>query len=248
MEGQDTDEIKLFKIGDFEGPLDLLLFLIRKSEVSIYDIPIAEITEQYLQYLEFVTKLNLDSATEFYSIAATLLHIKSQMLLPVEVDFGDDIGDPRKELVERLIEYQKYKKISALIAEKGRETDWLIERTKKQRILPFPDDDNLWEKLEVWDLLKTFSNLMASLSSEQIIDLYEEVSVNEKLALIHEYLERRDEFLFTDLLTRRGSLMDLVCSFLAILEAVKSNLIKIYQNRMFGDIRIQAAGVKEVHT
>ena len=86
---------------------------------------------------------------------------------------------------------------------------------------------------------------MASLSSEQIIDLYEEVSVNEKLTLIHEHLERRGEFLFTDLLTRKGLLMDLVCSFLAILEAVKSKLIRIYQNRMFGDIRIQTAGEKE---
>lgn len=247
MEGQEADETQLFKIGDFEGPLDLLLFLIRKSEVSIYDIPIGEITEQYLRYLKFVTKLNLDYATEFYSMAATLLHIKSQMLLPVEVDFGDEIGDPRKELIERLIEYQRFKKISTLIAEKGRETDWLIERKKQQRILPFPDDDNLWEKLEVWDLLKTFSNLMASLSSEQIIDLYEEVSVNEKLTLIREHLERRNEFLFTDLITRKGSVMDLVCSFLAILEAVKSKFVRIYQNRMFGDIRIQAADADEEH-
>lgn len=238
----------MFKIGDFEGPLDLLLFLIRKSEVSIYDIPIAEITEQYLQYLAYATKLNLENATEFYGMAATLLHIKSQMLLPVEVDFGEEAEDPRKELVESLIEYQKYKKISVLMAEKGREAEWLVERKKKQRFLPFPEDDDLWEQMEVWDLLKTFSNLMASLTSERIIDIYEEVTVNEKLTLIHEYLDRRGEFLFTDLLTRQGSLMDLVCSFLAILEAVKSKLIRIYQNRMFGDIRIRAARGEEART
>ncbi len=228
-----------FKIGDFEGPLDLLLFLIRKSEVSIYDIPIAEITEQYLQYLEFATKLNLENATEFYAMAATLLHIKSQMLLPVKVDFGEDEGDPRKELVESLIEYQKYKKISSLIADKGKDAEWQVERKKKQRVLPFPDDEELWEQIEVWDLLKTFSNLMASLSTEQIIDLYEEVTVNEKIALIHEFLERRNEFLFTDLITRSGSLMDLVCSFLALLESAKNKVVRILQNKMFGDIRIQ---------
>ena len=217
----------------------MLLHLIRKDQIDVYDIPIAKITEQYLQYLEYATKLNLENATEFYAMAATLLHIKSQMLLPVKVDFGEETGDPRKELVESLIEYQKYKKISSLIAEKGHESEWVIERKKKQRILPFAEDEHLWEKLEVWDLLKTFSNLMGSLTAEQIYDIYEEVTVNEKLTLIHEYLERKGEFLFTDLLTRNGSLMDLVCSFLAVLEAVKSKLIRIYQNRMFGDIRIQ---------
>ena len=245
MDTQDVQDFRSFKIGDFEGPLDLLLFLIRKSEVNIYDIPIAEITEQYLQYLAYATKLNLENATEFYALAATLLHIKSQMLLPVKVDFGEEIGDPRKELVESLIEYQKIKMFSSLMAEKGLETEWLIERKKKQRILPFPEDDNLWEQLEVWDLLKTFSNLMASITSERILDIHEEVTVNEKLTLIHEQLERKGEFLFTDLLTRRGSLMDLVCAFLAILEAVKSKLVRIYQNKMFGDIRIRALDAEE---
>lgn len=240
MEETSTYGFSSFKIGDFEGPLDLLLFLIRKSEVSIYDIPIAEITEQYLQYLGFATKLNLENATEFYAMAATLLHIKSQMLLPVKVDFGEDEGDPRKELVESLIEYQKYKKISSLIADKGKEAEWQVERKKKQRILPFPDDEELWKQIEVWDLLKTFSNLMESLSTEQIIDLYEEVTVNEKIALIHELLERKKEFLFTDLITRSGSLMDLVCSFLALLEAAKNKLVRILQNKMFGDIRVEA--------
>jgi segregation and condensation protein A len=245
QETQKKEDNQSFKIGEFEGPLDLLLFLIRKSEVNIYDIPISEITDQYLQFLTYATRVNLDSITEFYTMAATLLHIKSQMLLPVEVDFGDELGDPRKELVERLIEHQKYKKISDLIAEKGREAEWMIERKKKQRILPFPEDDDLWEQIEVWDLLKTFSNLMGSLSSERIIDLYEEVSINEKLTLIHEHLDRRGEFLFTDLVTRSGSVMDIVCSFLAVLEAVKRKIIEIFQNRMFGDIRIRTAARKE---
>ncbi|MBT3275124.1 MAG: segregation/condensation protein A [Spirochaetales bacterium] len=245
MDQQETQNQHLFKIGEFEGPLDLLLFLIRKSEVNIYDIPIADITEQYLAYIEYATKINLDNITEFYGLAVTLLHIKSQMLLPVEVDLGEDYGDPRLELVEKLIDYQKYRKISDLIAEKGRETEWLIERKKKQRILPFPDEEEFWKKIEVWDLLKTFSNLMSTLSSERIIDLYEEVTINEKLTLINENLERKGEFLFTDLITRAGSLMDIVCSFLAILEAVKRKTIAIFQNRMFGDIRIRPANAIE---
>jgi len=228
-----------FKLGEFEGPLDLLLFLIKKNEINIYDIPIAQITEQYLEYLAYATQTDLDNLTEFYVLASTLLYIKSQMLLPVEVDFGDEAEDPRRELVERLIEYQEYKKISELMAEKERESEWILERKRKQPVLPFPDDDGLWDQIDVWDLLRTFSNLMTSLSSERIIDLYEEITINEKISLINELLENQGEFMFTDLLVRSRSTLEIVCAFLAILESVKSRRIMIYQNRLFGDIRIK---------
>ncbi|MAG14185.1 MAG: segregation/condensation protein A [Spirochaetales bacterium] len=243
MDHPDNRDKQLFKIGEFEGPLDLLLFLIRKSELNIYDIPIAEITAQYLEYLKYATKINLDNITEFFVMASTLLHIKSQMLLPVDVEMDDDYTDPRAELVDRLIEYQKFKMISPMIAEKGREADRFFDQ--KQRVLPFPDDEHLWTQVEVWDLLKTFSSLMASLSAERIIDLFEEVTINEKLTLIVEKVERHGEFLFTDLLTRSGSIMDIVCAFLAVLESVKRRQIAVYQNRMFGDIRIRSLIVAE---
>lgn len=229
-----------FRLGEFEGPLDLLLFLIKKNEVNIYDIPIAQITEQYLEYLAYATQVDLDNITDFYVMAATLLYIKSQMLLPMEIHFDDDFQDPRHELVERLIEYQEFKKISQLMAEKERETEWVIERKRKQPVLPFPEDDGLWDQIDVWDLLRTFSNLLSSLSSERIIDLYEEVTINEKISLIGELLETRGEFMFTDLLVRGRSTLEIVCAFLAILETVKARRIAIYQNRLFGDIRIKA--------
>ncbi len=232
------DEKKSFKLGDFEGPLDLLLFLIKKNEVNIYDIPVAQITEQYLEYLTLSKDNNLDNITEFYLMAATLLYIKSRMLLPVEVNFDEEIEDPRKELVDRLIEYQKFKQFSLLIAEKEREAEWVLERSTKQRILPFPEDDNLWEKIDVWDLLKTFAKMMSSLSQERIIDMYEEVSINEKISLIHELLDTRGEFLFTDLIVHPGSVMEVICAFLAILDSVKSHKIVVMQNKLFGDIRI----------
>ena len=228
-----------FRLGDFEGPLDLLLFLIKKNEINIYDIPIAQITEQYIEYLEFATQISLENLTEFYVMASTLLYIKSQMLLPVEVDFEDEFLDPRQELVARLIEYQEFKKISQLMAEKERETEWVIERKRKQPVLPFPEDDGLWDQIDVWDLLKTFSNIMSSLSSERIIDLYEEITINEKISLINELLDSRGEFMFTDLLVREQSTLEIVCSFLAILESVKARRIAIFQNRLFGDIRIK---------
>ena len=240
-----------FRVGEFEGPLDLLLFLIRKSEVSIYDIPISVITEQYLEYMKLATTIHLDRITEFYLMAVTLLQIKSQMLLPLEIDLEDEASDPRQELVDRLIEHQRYKKISEIISEKGKETEWVIERDKKQRVLPFANDEELWQKVDVWELLKTFSNLMASLSAERIIDLYEEVSINEKLTLIHEYLETRGEFLFVDLVVNSRSIMEVVCAFLALLESVKTRDVAVDQNRLFGDIRIRPVpnpGDKKVET
>lgn len=238
MESNVVEMGRSFRLKEFEGPLDLLLFLIKKNEVNIYDIPVAQITEQYLEYLSYSTELDLESLTEFHVMAATLLYIKSRMLLPVELELDDDNEDPRQELVDKLIEYQKFKKLSVLMEEKEREAEWVIERKKLQRALPFAEEA-LWEKVDVWDLLKTFSGLMTNLSSERIIDLYEEVTINEKLALMTELLENRGECSFTDLVVRSGSVMDIVCAFLAVLEAVKFRMVSIYQNRMFGDIAIR---------
>jgi segregation and condensation protein A len=239
MENSTVTAARSFRVNEFEGPLDLLLFLIKKNEVNIYDIPIAQITEQYLEFLSFATELDLEDLTEFHSLAVTLLYIKSRMLLPVEMSLDDDIEDPRQELVEKLIEYQKFKKLSELMEEKERETEWVIGRKKLQRPLPFNDED-LWEEIDVWDLLKTFSGLMANQSAERIYDLYEEVTINEKLTLLEEFLERKGECSFTDLVVRSGSLLDIICAFLAVLEAVKDRLISIFQNRMFGDILIRS--------
>ena len=226
-----------FHLGDFDGPLDLLLFLIRKSEINIYDIPIASITEQYLTYLGFAAKADLDTMTEFHLMAATLLYIKSTMLLPVELNMDDELEDPRKELVEKLIEYQKFRKLSDLMSDREGEVEWIIERNRSQRILPF-SDDGIWDQVSVWDLLQTFSSLLSNLSSERIIDLYEEVSVNEKITLISEILEQQDELLFTDLVRKR-TILEIVCSFWAVLELVKERRIVVLQNRLFGDIRIR---------
>jgi len=230
---------RVYKLGDFEGPLDLLLFLIKKSEINIYDIPIAEITDQYLAFLSYQTSMDLDNLSEFHLMAANLLYIKSRMLLPVEIEFDDDFEDPRRDLVEKLIEYQKFKKYTDLMAEKEKKSEWDISRTKQQRTLPFPENDDLWEEIDVWDLVQTFSKIVSSLSSERIIDLYEEVTIHEKLTLIREFLETKEEFLFTDLISKSGSILEIVCSFFALLEAVKSRMVVLLQNRLFGDIRIR---------
>jgi segregation and condensation protein A len=227
-----------FRINEFEGPLDLLIFLIRKNEVNIYDIPIAQITEQYLDYLRHAETLDLEDVTEFQVMAATLLYIKSRTLLPVEMEEDGDSADPRQELVDRLIEYQKFKKLSGLMEAKEKEAEWVIERRKLQRALPFTDGD-LWEKVDVWDLLTIFSAMLRHLPSERIIDLYEEITVNEKITLLSEFLENRGECSFTDLVVRSNSVMDIVCAFMAVLEALKIRMIIVVQHRMFGDILIK---------
>ena len=225
-----------FKLSEFEGPLDLLLYLIRKNEVNIYDIPIAQITEQYLDYIRNVEFMNLDDVTEFHSMATMLLFIKSRTLLPIEVEMDDD-KDPRQELVERLIEYQKFKKLSELMEEREKDSEWVFERQKLQRALPFAEGD-MWERIELWDLVKAFNALMRKMPSERIYDFYEEITVNEKITLLSELLETRGECFFTDLVIRAGSVMEIVCAFLAILEAVKIRMITIFQNRLFGDIKL----------
>ncbi|MCK5155296.1 MAG: segregation/condensation protein A [Spirochaetales bacterium] len=234
---QQQKEKNSFKLQKFEGPLDLLLFLIQKSEINIYDIPISEITEQYLRYLQYTTKIDLNNLTDFYSMAATLIYIKSKMLLPVEVEFDEDFEDPRRELVERLIEYQKYKKYSELIAEKESELDYIFTRKNTQKTLPF-EDESLWEEIDAWDLLKTFSGILSKIAPEKVINMFEEVSVNEKVTLMYELFENSSEISFSDLVVRHNSPLDIICAFLAILEAVKIRIIKIYQNTIFGDIRI----------
>ena len=234
MENKSLPDKRSFKLSEFEGPLDLLLFMIRKNEINIYDIPIAQITEQYVEYLRNAENIDMEDITAFHAMAATLLYIKSRTLLPVEYE-DTEAEDPRSELVERLIEYQKYKKLSELMEEK--ENEWTIERRRLQHNLPFTDDD-IWEKVDIWDLVSTFSKLTLNLSVERIIDLYEEVTVNEKTTLLSEFLENKGECRFTDLIIRSGAL-DVVCAFLAVLEAAKMRMIILFQNRLFGDILIR---------
>jgi len=238
-ESIEQDSLTNFKLGQFEGPLDLLLYLIKKNEINIYDIPIGEITEQYLDYLDYTVSTDLDNLTDFYLLASDLLHIKSRMLLPVKVSFEDeDIEDPRQELVDKLIEYQKFKKLSELMEQKEEENEWSFERKKNQRILPF-EDEELWEKVDAWDLLKIFSKLISTFSSEKILDIREDITISEKMTLMNEFFENQGECFFTDLIVREGNLLDVVCAFMAILEAVKLKIAVIYQNRMFGDIKLK---------
>ena len=168
--------VRQYQIGDFDGPLDLLWRLIRESKVNIYDIPIADITEQYLEYLDYAVQTDLGDLSEFYSWAAKLIYIKSRMLLPVEISYDDeDEEDPRQELVDKLIEYQKFKKLSALMEEQEDDSEWNFERKKIQRVLPFEESDDMWEEVDTWDLLQQlqsiFKQMVSQYSSKKILNM-----------------------------------------------------------------------------
>lgn len=165
------------------------------------------------------------------------------MMLPVEIKVDDDFDfdDPREELVDKLIEYQKFKKLSNLMEDREDENEWNFERKKIQRVLPF-EDENMWEAVDTWDLLqqmqKIFQTMISQYSDSKIIDMYEEISVNEKITLMNELLEEKNECMFTDLIIRKGNMLDVICAFMALLEAVKFKMATVMQNRMFGDIKI----------
>lgn len=242
---EETKQKRKFAVGEvFDGPLDLLWSLIRENKLNVYDIPISEITDQFLDYLDYAVELDLHDLSEFYLWAAKLCSIKSRMLLPVEVRISDDEGmdDPRAELVEQLIEYQRFKKLSMLMEEREEQNEWSFERKKIERFLPFEDDESQWQKMDTWHLLedmqKIFRNLTNVNPDEFVIQKDMEIAPNEKIELMSELLQKNGVCMFTELITRKGNELDVICAFMAILEAVKLKMADIYQNKMFGDIKI----------
>ncbi len=230
---------RAYKTPAFEGPLDLLLFLIQKSKINIYDIPIALITEQFLEYLHSSKdKYDLNSISDFYKMAADLLYIKSRMLLPVDIDFDEEYEDPRQDLVERLLEYQKFRRYADLLESGIGQGDLFIERKKSSFMIPF-EDQELFEDVSVLMLLETYSNIMAKISPTKIFNVYEEVTVNEKLALMNEMFEKVDMIYIEDIIIHLDQPLHIICSFMAILEACKFKMITIEQAIPFDTIIIR---------
>ncbi|MDD3903784.1 MAG: segregation/condensation protein A [Sphaerochaeta sp.] len=233
-----TTDGKEFHIQAFDGPLDVLLYLIQKSEVNIYDIPISQITDQYLSYLKSSTSLEIADLTQFYKMAADLLYIKSRMLLPVDLEFDEEYEDPRQELVERLLEYQKFRKYTELLATSGGSGEFFITRKQSQFMLPFGDEE-LFNDVTLQDLLKTFSKLMTSITPNKVFNVYESVTVNEKIALMHELFEVKEYLSIADIIIHLDDPLHIICTFMAILDACKLKMIYIEQAEPFGEILIR---------
>jgi segregation and condensation protein A len=236
---QEGDHPYTVRLEMFEGPLDLLLHLIRKNEISITDIPIALITEQYLDYLKLMKELNLDGAGEYLLMASTLLHIKSKMLLPTSPEEEEEGGeDPRAELVRRLLEYQTYKEAATELERRP-----LLDRDVFIRTVPLETEEpEQEEKIDVnlFELLEAFRRVLERAKPEIFHEvMLEQITVEERIQDILSLLQRENRSVaFYRLFPEQASRKVIVVTLLAILELVKMKLVRVFQMAPFETIRI----------
>ncbi len=230
------------KLPVFEGPLDLLLHLIKKHEIDISDIPIAIITEQYLKYLDMMHSLNLNVAGEFLVMTSTLTYIKSRMLLPVAPEEDGDGEDPRQALVLQLLEYQKFKK-------KAQELEALAQRRKllfSRRHPPRPENTSTvlaLPKLGVYSIWQAFKYALGNIPKETAYQLGQQkgLSLEEEITNILAKLEEYKKITLGLLFKEASSRLDLVIIFVALLELARRQLIRLYQSQPFGEVWISSA-------
>ncbi len=230
------------KLDIFEGPLDLLLYLIKKNEIDIYNIPVALITEQYLQYLKMIKLLNLDLAGEYLVMASTLIHIKSKMLLPEpEEPEEEEEEDPRAELVRQLLEYQAFKEAATNLGERPiLERDvftraaFLSEESEKSTVA----EEELIE-VSIFELIEAFHRLVSRIDKKELLEIdLEKMSLTDIINDIMERLAKEKNMTFAELLGEKKERWRIIYTFLALLELVKLRMVKAYQTSAFGVIRI----------
>jgi len=223
----------------FEGPLDLLLHLIHQQEIDLYDIPIARVTDQYLKYLEMMKDLNVTIAGDFLLMAATLIYMKSCMLLPAEPDsqIQEEIEVMQRDLVDQLIEHEKFKSAAQMLHD--RET---IELSVWPRINnEFESEEQELVSVDVFDLIRTFHKMAERYKKQIVIEIESEsVTVKEKIDEIRRLLKVQSEFLFSIFFERKLSRLHLVMTLFALLELVRLSEIRLLQKGMFEDIRVLA--------
>lgn len=241
-----------FKLQVFEGPLDLLLHLLEKNKVNIYDIPIVEITNQYMEYLREMKRRDLNVMSEFLVMAATLLDIKSRMLLPAEKSEEEEQEDPRMELVQQLLEYKMFKCISEELRERqaGAQKVFYKEPTIPEEVAAFEtpvDVAQLMQDVTLQKLHTIFQSVLRR--QEDKIDPIrsrfgriekEEVSLEDAIAGLRKYAGHHHQFSFRQLLEEQCSKMEVIVTFLAILELMKAGVIIISQEHIFDDIQIES--------
>jgi segregation and condensation protein A len=233
------------KLEIFEGPLDLLLYLIRKNELDIYDIPVALVTEQYLEYIELMKALNLDVAGEFLVMASTLTKIKSQMLLPQASEEEEEPEeDPRAALVARLLEYQKYKEAAGKLQERDLLDRDVFVRDGLEEDLSTFEEEGPWIEASLFDLIGAMEDVLKKETSarEAFEVIRERISIQDKIALIMKRVKEEKGITFTSLFEGMVETYEIVVTFLALLELMRIRALKVLQSQLFGEIRIFAIG------
>jgi len=222
----------------FRGPLDLLLYLVRKHEVEIVDIPIAAITDQYLQYLAVLEQLDVASVGDFLAMASLLIEIKSQQVLPRSGEIEDEVDDPRQELVRRLLEYKKFRDAASILEERSR--DWQQQFGRLGSDLP-PRGRDLAEEpiheVELWDLVSAFGLIVRNTEAAKPSNIvYDETPIHVYMSRIHARLVERGQLAFSELFDPTMHKSTMVGMFLAVLELVRHEKVLVDQNRLFGEI------------
>ncbi len=234
VSAQGGEELKLI-LGEFAGPLDLLLYLIRQEQVSIYDIPIARITDEYLRYLRLMQGMDITVASDFLVMAATLIEIKSRMLLPRDPAVSEEelaADDTRRELVERLLEHQKFKAAAEMLWSRA-----TVERAVYTRAPLDTDKNNPEIAAGAFDLLKVFQEILARKKEEVMLEIErDEVTMAEMLDRLRNAVFSAGELNLRDFFERAGSRRELVLAFLSVLELVRTTEIRLFQTQTFGDI------------
>jgi len=232
-----------FHLEHYEGPLDLLLDLIRKQQIDIRDIPIASITSQYLGFLQKAREMDLDISAEFVFMAATLIHIKSRMLLPVDPALrkeGETEEDPREELVERLLEHERYKNAAEMLQQKRMIEENVWSNPQMKQFAAEIEDPGL--AVDMFDLVKALSDVMERLQSRPIYEIKDEtVSVSDMIAHLRALLRetKKDKPLFIlQVMEQQRTRRAMICLFLAVLEMVKMQAVQILQKDLFGEIAL----------
>ena len=221
----------------FEGPLDLLLHLVKKNDLDIFDIPIAEITADYLNYIRLFRKLNLDFAGEFLVMAATLIHIKSRMLLPsIETVEEEELEDPRAALAARLMEYEKFKEAAIILKKKE-----AIQRDIYGRLPLIPQDEDYTIEATLFDLLDAFQRVAFRVEKEVREIIQEDIKVEDRIQEILSLLENKRFINFETIFSGQRTKRLLIVTFLALLELIRLKMVFARQARLFGDIRIYKA-------
>ena len=232
---EETYQVRLENV--FEGPMDLLVYLIKKNEVNIYDIPIAFITDQFLEYLEWMKSLNIDFAGDFLLMASTLTQIKSKLLLPLH-EVGDSEEDPRMEIARPLEEYIRMKSVAEHLAERDILGETIFARTPEKSDFKIIDEDEVIQ-VGLFELIDSFQKILKKLTPEFKIDLTaEKVSIREKISQIIEVLEEKGTVTFEELFEEKADKSDVIVTFLSILEMVRLNIIRIVQHIHSGIIRL----------
>jgi segregation and condensation protein A len=222
----------------FRGPLDLLLFLVKRQEVDIHDIPIARIAEQYLGYLDILEQLDVNAVGDFLEMASTLVEIKSQMVLPRAADEADVIEDPREELVQRLLEYKKFKDAASMLEERSRR--WQQRYPRMGSDLPprkFDPADQPIHELELWDLVSAFSRIVRDASAVKPTTIvYDDTPIHVYMQRIHQKLCERGECTFGEMFAAGMHKSALIGVFLSILELVRHHSVVCEQSETHGEI------------